>query len=209
MNRAVRLPFVTAFVLIAAASLLVAQAGRQDAAHAERFVKLLQIEPGQTVGEVGAGDGTLTIAIAKAVGPSGRILSNELNADRVKTIARAAEQAGLTNVTVVGAGKTETRFPDQCCDALFMRDVYHHFGEPREMNASLFRSLKPGGRLGVIDFGPPPGQESTTPSQRSVDGHHGITAPTLERELKSAGFEILSSKALEGRLFIIVAQRPQ
>ena len=170
---------------------------------------MLKIEPGQTVGEIGAGDGTLTIAVAKAVGLSGRVLSNELNPDRVKAIANAAEQAGLTNVMVVDAGATETRFPEQCCDALFMRDVYHHFGQPHEMNASLFKSLKPGGRLGVIDFGPPPGQESTTPSERSVDGHHGITAPTLERELKAAGFEILSSNALDGRLFMIVAQRPQ
>jgi ubiquinone/menaquinone biosynthesis C-methylase UbiE len=209
MNRTIRFTFVTAFVLIAAPTLMVAQAGQQNAADAERFIRMLKIEPGQTVGEIGAGDGTLTIAVAKAVGLSGRVLSNELNPDRVKAIANAAEQAGLTNVVVLEAGATETRFPEQCCDALFMRDVYHHFGKPHEMNASLFKSLKPGGRLGVIDFGPPPGQESTTPSERSVDGHHGITAPTLERELKAAGFEVLSSNALDGRLFMIVAQRPQ
>jgi predicted methyltransferase len=90
-----------------------------------------------------------------------------------------------------------------------MRDVYHHFADPATMNASIFRSLRPGGRLAVIDFEPPPGGEGANPATRSTNGHHGITPPTLERELKAAGFEILSSTALNSRLFMVVARRPQ
>jgi ubiquinone/menaquinone biosynthesis C-methylase UbiE len=48
---------------------------------------------------------------------------------------------------VVEGGLAQTNLPDECCDAVFMRHVYHHFGDPPAMNASLFRSLKPGGRL--------------------------------------------------------------
>ena len=71
---------------------------------------------------------------------------------------------------------------------------------------SLLKSLKPGGRLALLDFTPPPGGE-TVPGHRGDDNHHGITPPTLEKELKAAGFEILSS-AEQNRTVTVVARRP-
>jgi len=103
----------------------------------------------------------------------------------------------------------ETNFPEGCCDAIFMRNVYHHFGDPPAMNGSLLKSLKPGGRLAVIDFTPPPqpnGGENP-PGHRAEDNHHGVTAATVERELKAAGFEIVASTT-EDRGIRVVARRP-
>jgi ubiquinone/menaquinone biosynthesis C-methylase UbiE len=209
MRRLIISPFITAFVLaVHAAASLAAQSAGQNAADAERFIRALDLHTGSVVGEIGAGDGALTIAVARAVGEAGRVFSNELNPERLAGIGQAASAAGVQNVTPVEGRAAETNFADACCDAIFMRDVYHHFQDPAAMNASIFRSLKPGGRLAIIDFGPPPGAESATPAGRSVDGHHGITAPTLERELKAAGFEVLSSTELDRRLFMILARRP-
>ena len=87
-----------------------------------------------------------------------------------------------------------------------MRNVDHHFGDPPAMNASLLKSLKPGGRLAVLDFTPPSGGE-TVPGHRGDDGHHGITARTLEKELTSAGFEAVMSSEPGGRV-IVVVRRP-
>ncbi len=89
-----------------------------------------------------------------------------------------------------------------------MRDVYHHFTDPAAMNASVLASLKPGGMLGVLDFGPPPGSESADPARRGEDGQHGITPATLERELKAAGLEVLSTSPFGFRGFLIVGRRP-
>ncbi len=209
MNVHARRNFITAFVLgaLAAADVL-AQSAAQDSADVEWLIKVLEIRAGAVVGEIGAGGGELTFAIARAAGESGRVFSNELNKDRAKDIERQAEKAGLKNVTVVEGRELETNFPDQCCDAIFMRNVYHHFGDPPAMNASLLNSLKPGGRLAVIDFTPPPppGGENP-PGRRGEDNHHGITAPTLESELKAAGFEIVSSE-LKNRTVTVVARRP-
>src|SRR5947199_248260 len=72
-----------------------------------------------------------------------------------------------------------------------------------------WQAPRPDRRLAVMDFGPPPGAESDTPAGRSKDGHHGITPPTLERELKAAGFEIVSSTEIERRVFMVVARRPR
>lgn len=203
--------FVTPFVLmiaVVAAPPAAAQNAAQNAADVERVVKALDLRPGAIVAELGAGDGALTVLIAGIVGDTGRVFSNEVSSDRVRQISRAVEGAGLKNVTVVTGQATDGNLPEQCCDAVFMRDVYHHFANPEAMNASIMKALKPGGKLAVLDFGPPPGAESPRPEDRDEDGHHGITPATLERELKAAGFEILSNDEYSFRSSLTVARRP-
>jgi predicted methyltransferase len=200
--------FITALAIAVACRAAAGQSAADNAAHAAWLTQVLGVKDGSAVGEIGAGEGELTILLAKTVGPAGRILSNELNVDRVKSITKAAVSTGLSNVTAVQGAPAETNFPDQCCDAIFMRDVYHHFDDPPAMNASILKSLKPGGRLAIIDFTPPPGPGGENPpGHRGEDNHHGITAATLERELKAAGFELVSS-ATEDRGVKVVARRP-
>jgi tRNA A58 N-methylase Trm61 len=122
-----------------------AQSADDNAADAKRLIAALHIHQGSVVGEIGAGSGELTVALAREVGPEGRIYSNELNAARRADISRAAESAGLSNVTVVEGAPASANLPDDCCDSIFMRNVYHHFADPAAMNASLFRATKPGG----------------------------------------------------------------
>ncbi len=65
------------------------------------------------------------------------------------------------------------------------------------MNASIAMALKSGGRLAVVDFTPPPGNEAACPADRGKDGMHGITAETLSRELRDAAFQPVASSAAE------------
>jgi len=197
--------FVTLAIFVAAVAAPRVQTAQENEADARWLVSALEIHAGSTVGEIGAGGGELTIAIANVVGPSGRVFSNELNTDRLKAIETMVEKAGLQNVTAVEGRENEGNLPDQCCDAIFMRNVYHHFGAPPAMNASLLKSLKPGGRLAIIDFAPI-GSENA-PGTRAEDNHHGVTAATVERELKAVGFEIVSS-ATADRTVRVVARRP-
>jgi len=209
-----RLRFVTTFVNFSAAILLVAgtataQDAKQNAADAEWLVNVLEIRQGSVVGEIGAGDGALSFALARAAGPSGRVYSNELNKDRLEALRKEAEKQGLTNVTTLEGREKETNFPEACCDAVFMRNVYHHFDDPPAMNASLLKSLKPGGRLAVIDFTPPPTPNSENPpGRRGEDNHHGITAATLEKELRAAGFEILSAETRNRAVMVVARKAP-
>jgi ubiquinone/menaquinone biosynthesis C-methylase UbiE len=208
MFRTIARSFVTVFVL----AVLAPATGRSQgadaiAADATRLVQALTIRAGSVVAELGAGDGALTIAIARIVGEQGRVFSTELSKTSLEKIDAAVAAAGLKNVTVVEGTPARTNLPEQCCDAIFMRDVYHHFTEPQAMNASVLASLKPGGVLGVLEFGPPPGAESPDPAARGSDGQHGITPATLERELKAAGFEVVSTTPFGFRGFLMVARR--
>ena len=199
-------PFVLTLAIIAAPA--AAQNAAQNAADAQRVLAALDLRPGSVAAELGAGDGELTVLIAKAVGDTGRVFSNEVNPERVQQISRTVERAGRKNVTVVTGQAKDAGLGEQCCDAVFMRDAYHHFADPEAMNASIMKALKPGGKLAVLDFGPPPGAESPRPEDRDEDGHHGITPATLERELKAAEFEILSTETYEFRSSLTVARRP-
>jgi ubiquinone/menaquinone biosynthesis C-methylase UbiE len=173
----------------------------------DRIFAALAIREGSTVCEIGAGDGALTIEAARVVGPNGRVLSSELGDARLKALQRRVTESGLAQITVVPGDGSRTNFKDGECDAVLMKDVYHHFAEPAAMNASISASMRPGGRLVIIDFTPPPGSNAKTPADRDNDGSHGITPETLAAELKQAGFEPLSTET-SGRWFITTALKP-
>src|SRR5258706_6712593 len=168
--------------------------GSADAVPAEKLFAAMDLHEGSTVCEVGAADGQLTIKAARLVGPKARVYANELGDSKAGKLRDKITAAGLASITVVSGEATRTNFPDETCDALFLRDVYHHFSNPAAMNRSIAASLKLGGRVAVVDFRPP-GREADQPADRGKDGMHGVTADTVSRELKEAGLEPVSAPA--------------
>lgn len=209
-RRSTVLPRLITLVITAGALLACSRPvfGQDDAADWERLAKALQIGTGSVVAEIGAGEGQLTVAAARAVGPEGRVYSNELDAGRRDSIAQAVENANLDNVTIVEGQPARTGLPQGCCDAIFMRRVYHHFGDPAAMNLSLLESLEPGGRLAVIDFPPRRGGDSADARDRDSGDRHGVTPDTVATELTAAGFEIVSTDVLDDEGFMVVAVKP-
>ena len=172
----------------------------------ERIFEAIGLREGLTVCEMGAGDGELTIAAAKLVGPSGRVYTSELGDERVKTLRERTASSGLQQITVVEGDAVKTNFPEAGCDALFMRNVYHHFADPAAINSSIAASLKPGARVAVVDF-TPPGKEAERAADRGKDGMHGVSPETVERELAAAGLERVSSETGSQRWFMVVMKR--
>jgi ubiquinone/menaquinone biosynthesis C-methylase UbiE len=197
------LVFITLFIPGAAA----AQRPRSTI-DTDAILNAVGVREGATVCEIGAGDGDLSIAAARIVGPSGRVYTSELGEGRVKSLQTRVTTSGLAQISVVAGDAAKTNFPDHACDAVFMRNVYHHFGDPAAMNASIAAALKPGGRLAVVDFAPPR-QEAAHAGDRDENGTHGVTQDTVSRELKAAGFEPVSSEAGDQRWFMVVVAKPR
>jgi precorrin-6B methylase 2 len=194
---------VALFVTALAPPAVLAQ--QSAAPSTEKIFEVIGVREGSTVCEIGAGAGTLSLAAAKAVGANGRVFTSELGESRVQKLRAAVEASGLARVTVVAGDVDTTNFPDEACDALFMRDVYHHFTNPARINTAIHTALKPGARVAVVDF-VPPGEEAA-PADRAKDGRHGVYPETVERELKDAGFESVSSERGQ-RWFVVVLSKP-
>jgi ubiquinone/menaquinone biosynthesis C-methylase UbiE len=203
------LPLVLGLLLVPHAG-----AAQDPAEDTSRLFKALAVQAGSTVCEIGAGEGRMAIAAAAIVGERGRVFANELGDARVKTLREkvaAAKRPRIQAVIHVVAGEADgTSFPDGACDAVYMRNVYHHFERPAVMNAAILAALRPGGRVAVVDF-TPPDAEADDPADRDQDGKHGVTAASVERELKAAGFSVISSEtspSARDRWNFVVAARP-
>lgn len=164
----------------------VAQERKQAEVEAPQIADVLGIKSGMTVADIGTGGGAMAIVLGRLVG-SGRVYATDVT-ERSLTITRDyAKKEGLTNITVIEGGIASTNLPNACCDAMFMRNVYHHITAPAEFNKSLLASLKPGGRLAIIDFEDRRGGKvpEGVPANR---GGHGIPPGIVIEELTAAGF---------------------
>jgi ubiquinone/menaquinone biosynthesis C-methylase UbiE len=179
----------------------------RDAADAEKLIEVLEIHAGSTVADVGAGGGALVTPLARRIGPSGRLYATDINKDRLTDIRKLAESAGLQNVTAIEGAAAQTNLPASCCDAIYMRHVYHHFGDPAAMNVSLLRSLKPGGRLAVLDF--VPNSKTSAPAGKRGDGEsHGVMPATVIAELAAAGFVDVRELSWPQTSVVVIGRRP-
>jgi ubiquinone/menaquinone biosynthesis C-methylase UbiE len=200
---------------IAAVTLLALAVGGSLATHAwmrgtdderTRLVSLLKIRAGSRVADVGAGDGGFSLPLAELVGPEGRVYLTEIDESQLSRMRRAVERDALGNVEVITVASDDSKLPPGCCDAIYLRNVYHHLTEPEPTVATLFRALKPGGRLAVIDFEPSGRAVAGVPRNR---GGHGVPRSVVVEELTAAGFrELEQIPRWRGNDFLVLFDRP-
>ena len=151
-----------------------------------RIAEVLELRPGMTVADVGAGDGSYSVFLAEQVGDSGRVLATEVEPVLVDAIRQAVK--GHSQVSVILGELDATGLPEGCCDRILLRRVYHHFLDPDAMGQSLFNALEPGGIIAVIDFLPRGRAPEGVPENR---GGHGTPIELLIEEMTRNGFELV------------------
>jgi SAM-dependent methyltransferase len=188
-RRLSRMPRHSLIVALAVCAFALAPCYGQDTfqQEADRLSALLNWHPGSVVAEIGAGGGKLTLAAVRRVSSSGSVYSTEIDPKALEQLRGLAAQE--KNVIVVKASETDTNLPPECCDSIFTRLVSHHVTRPAEIDASLFRSLKPGGRLAIIDENPAKGTSIPEGVPQNRLGH-GVPQKVLIAELTAAGFEV-------------------
>jgi precorrin-6B methylase 2 len=148
----------------------------------QRLVKLLQLQPGANLADVGAGLGAWAMRFAQWTGPNGHVYATDIEDLQLTSLRALVAREGLTNVTVLVGAADSTNLPAACCDAIMMRNVYHYVTEPAAMIRSLAASLKPGGRLAIVDFPPRP-NSVVPPGVPANRGGNGIPPEIVEREI--------------------------
>ena len=160
----------------------------------DRLVELLDLKPTSAVADVGAGSGAFSIMMAERLGPKATVYSTEIDPELLVKIRGAAEKAGVHNVIVIAGTKQDTQLPANSCDAIFLRRVYHHLTDPVDLDSSLYRALRPGGQLAIVDFEPwQKPKEKAPPGVPADRGGHGAPKPVVLKELTQAGFAPVST----------------
>jgi ubiquinone/menaquinone biosynthesis C-methylase UbiE len=163
------------------------------------IAEAVRLEPGMHVADLGAGTGLFEPILSLLVGPAGRIYAVDIALLFVEHVRRRAIAESLPNVVSLPCTDDATGLADGSVDLVFACDVYHHFEHPQRNLASIRRTLKPRGRLVVVDFEKEPGKAS-----EFVMGHVRAGKATVLAEIAAAGFELeREERFLEENYFLV------
>lgn len=153
-------------------------------------IELLSITPGSRVADLGAGGGYFTWHLAKAVGARGMVYAVDINKAALDMIFKEMVARGTPNVRPVRATLNDSRFPEPV-DLVFICNTYHQLVDREAYFRSLATSLRPGGRIAIIDFHPR-GFFFDLFDDR-------ITKKEVRREMEAAGFRLVNGYDLLDR----------
>lgn len=169
---------------------------RDAAGEVPQIVRLLGIRPGMRIADIGAGDGYDSLRLAKVVGPSGRIVAQDLSPAYLGKLADEARRQGLTNIETVVGQPDDPRLPAASLDAAIMVHMYHEIAQPYAFLSRLAPALRAGGRVGVEELDRP-------------TGRHGTPPALLRCEFEAVGYRHLSTTTLTGGLgYLAIFQAP-
>jgi len=144
-------------------------------------IQALALKPDAIVADIGAGTGYFSVRFAHFV-PQGRVYGVDIEPDMVKYLAERVQREKLDNVRAIAGAADDPRLPEKV-DLIVMVDVYHHIADRTPYLKKLKDSLKPGGRVAIIDF--------------RMDAPHGppksarLAPELVKTELKGAGYALL------------------
>jgi ubiquinone/menaquinone biosynthesis C-methylase UbiE len=138
----------------------------------ERIMDALGIADGAKVADVGAGGGWFTVRLARRVGPNGRVYAEDVQPQMLEATQRRATREGWENVIYQKGTATDPMLPTSALDAVLIIDAYAEIPNPLLFLKNVHASLKPGGRVGIVDYkrhGGGPGPDGARPDPASVE----------------------------------------
>jgi ubiquinone/menaquinone biosynthesis C-methylase UbiE len=112
----------------------------------------LQLKPGMTVADIGAGTGYFSRRMARVVGATGSVYAVDVQPEMLAMLQTLAKQPGLGNIKPILGSSADVKLPAGSIDLAIMVDVYHELEYPAEVLASIVRALRPGGRLVFVEY---------------------------------------------------------
>lgn len=155
------------------------EASRDRAGESADVVRIAGIKPGMAVADIGTGTGYHVLRLAPVVGPQGRVFAQDISQAALNQVRRRATAAKFSNIRYVRGSGANARLPAASIDVALMIHMYHEIEQPFLLLDRLRRSLRPGGRILIVDL--------DRPSQQ-----HGMPKALLICEVKAVGYELVS-----------------
>lgn len=148
-----------------------------------RAVEALDLRPGMTVADIGAGSGYYTVRLARKVGAEGKVYATDIQVGMLSIIQRRAAVEKLTNIVPVLGAVDDPKLPPASLDLALMVDVYHELAAPQAFVRRLREALRPEGRLVLVEFRK---EDPRVP----IKEEHKMSVAQVRQELSADGFAI-------------------
>jgi ubiquinone/menaquinone biosynthesis C-methylase UbiE len=155
-----------------------------------QLVRLMGVQRGMTVADVGTGIGYMLPYLSRAVGPDGHVIAEDIFDDFLAGAKQTAEEQKLTNITFIKGTETDPILPEGQVDMELVLDAYHHFDYPEKMLASLYKALKPDGKLVIVEYYK---REGAMPNGRALT-HIRLDMPDVIKEVEANHFHLIMEK---------------
>jgi len=149
----------------------------------DKALAAIGIDKGSTVADIGAGSGFMTWRLAALVGPGGKVYANDIQPRMLALLRKNVQDRKLTNVEAVLGAVDDPRLPAGRIDLALLVDVYHEFSEPQKMLRQIRESLKPQGRLVLLEYR---GEDPAVP----IRPEHKMTVAQVKAEIEPEGYRL-------------------
>jgi|SRR5579872_1925260 len=163
-------------------------------------LEAIGIARGATVADVGAGAGYFTWRLAERVGPSGKVYANDIQPAMLELLRKNIEARHLANVETVLGVEDDPKLPVGRVDLVLLVDVYHEFSEPEKMLRKIRESLKPDGRLVLLEYRK---EDPAIP----IRPEHKMSVAEARAEVEPEGFRFEKNLATLPRQHILIFRK--
>jgi ubiquinone/menaquinone biosynthesis C-methylase UbiE len=150
----------------------------------ETLLKALNVQPGQIVCDMGCGNGFYTLPLARLVGERGQVIAVDIQREMLGLLKSRAREERIRNIKPLLGTVIDPKLEPNSCDLVLMVDVYHEFSRPEEMLQAVRRSLKPTGRVALVEFR---AEDPNVP----IKPLHKMSKEQILKEFEPNGFQLV------------------
>lgn len=157
---------------------------REEEEAASMMQKQLELKPGQTVCDLGSGDGYHTLWMSGVVGETGKVYAVDIQKEMLDLLAKRAASRGIFNITTSVGSAWDPKLPPESQDLILLVDVYHEFSHPEHMLQAMRKALKPNGRIALVEFR---AEDPKVP----IKPEHKMSKEQILKEFIPMGFKVV------------------
>lgn len=166
-----------------------------------KVVNALNLKPNDVVADIGAGTGYMSFRIAPLL-TKGKVLAVDIQPEMLDIIEFLNKENNITNVEPILATLTNPNLPPESVNLALMVDAYHEFENPREVMQGIFRALKPGGKVALVEYR---GENPFIMIKRL----HKMSQRQAQKEMQAVGLVWRETKNLLPQQHLMVFEKPQ
>ncbi len=174
--------------------------GRERDERTDLLVAALPVQDDDAVADIGAGTGYFSFRVAERV-PNGVVYAVDIQQEMLDEIERRKRERGVDNIETLLGRVDDPGLGEQSADLIFIVDAYHEFSHPREMGEAMYRALRPGGHLIVVE-------DRAESNPRSSGRLHNMTEAQARKEITALGFRWLRTDSFLPEQHFLVFQKP-